>query len=228
LENGLNTSRTTEVVKEIRNMIVGAVLRPGERLRIEQLCEALSVSPGAVREALSRLSAEGLVISRPQRGFVVSPVSLDDLRALTDVRVAIEAECLRRAIRHGSISWEAQILAQFHKLSNTSIFLDPSNPVPNPAWKDEHRAFHEALTSACDNVYWLRLREQLFLQSERYRALSGPYDESGRDIESEHRQIMQATVSRDADRAVELVTQHLRATAEILEKSQQIQKDQSG
>lgn len=65
---------------------------------MDLLSETLGVSLGSVREALVRLTMEGLVLSEPSKGFVVAPISLDDLDDLTDTRIELETHCLRRSI----------------------------------------------------------------------------------------------------------------------------------
>ena len=89
------SSLTHNAYARLRTELLSSRLAPGEKLKIEVLCEKFSVGSSAVREALSRLASEGLVVSEPQRGFRVAPLSLDSLRDLTDVRCKIEGLCLR-------------------------------------------------------------------------------------------------------------------------------------
>jgi DNA-binding GntR family transcriptional regulator len=100
----------------LREAIVHAEDQPGQKLRIDHLGKALNASTGAVREALSRLTAEGLVVAEPQKGFIVAPISQRNLRDLTDVRVAIETRCLEGSIEHGDLDWEGRVLSANHKL----------------------------------------------------------------------------------------------------------------
>lgn len=74
----------------LRHELVSCHLRPGERLKIQELSRRLRVSPSAIREALSRLVAEGLVVAEAQKGFRVAPISRFDLQDLTRTRIAIE------------------------------------------------------------------------------------------------------------------------------------------
>src|ERR1700733_10965868 len=100
-------SRTISVYNQVRSDILAGRLEPGRKLRIQELAASLKVSPSVVREALSRLSAESLVIAEPQRGFRVSPINAADVRDLTEVRIDIELKCLRRSMSEGDVSWEA-------------------------------------------------------------------------------------------------------------------------
>src|SRR5882762_2291318 len=91
-------SRTQHAYDALRQELLECRFQPGQPLRIGELCKRFNVSQGAVREALSRLTSEGLVEAEPQRGFRVTPVSVEDLRDLVSARGAIEQICLRQAI----------------------------------------------------------------------------------------------------------------------------------
>src|SRR5580704_6681604 len=103
----------------LRADLLACRILPGKKLKIQELCTRFSVSLGAIREALSRLTSEGLVVAEPQRGFRAAPISPEDLSDLTRVRIEIEALCLRRAIAQGDVDWEARLVAAFHRLSRT-------------------------------------------------------------------------------------------------------------
>jgi GntR family transcriptional regulator, carbon starvation induced regulator len=210
------SSRTLEAFERLRSSIIGARYKPGDKLRIDVLCEELDVSLGAVREALSRLTSEGLVVAQPQRGFVVTPISLEELKDLTAVRIHVETLCLTRAIAHGDAAWQALVRESWDQLSRIEIFPDGDRQKVSEKWAAAHGRFHEALVAACDSRWWLRLRQQLYTQTERYRRLSGPYSENDRDIASEHGAIVDATLSGDATLASARLTAHLQATADIL------------
>lgn len=209
-------SRTALTCDRLRERIVNAEYAPGEKLKIDLLSKSLEASPGAVREALSRLTAEGLVVAEPQKGFVVAPISREDLIELTEVRVMIEGLCLTQSVARGDVEWESRVLALQHRLrALDGAVADPTSDKA-AEWHRLHNQFHDELASRCGNRWWLRLRTQLYLQSERYRRLSGPADETGRDITAEHDAIANAAIARDSDRALEALTTHLRRTTEIL------------
>src|SRR5438132_9546483 len=89
---------TQAAYEGLRADLLACRIPPGSRLKIQELCTRLSVSLGAIREALSRLTSEGLVVAEPQRGFRAAPISAEDLSDLTRTRIKIESLCLRRAI----------------------------------------------------------------------------------------------------------------------------------
>lgn len=212
-------SRTERTLAALRSALVAGEFLPGTRLRIDQLGTQFDASSGAVREALSRLTAEGLVVAEPQKGFVVAPVSRKDLNDLTEVRVDVENRCLIAAIRHGDLEWEGRVIAQQHKLRALGSKSRDNRPQFFVDWHKAHEAFHEALADACPNRWWLRLRRHLFMQSERYRRYCGPIEAGERDVTKEHQAIVEAAIARDESAAAEAMSAHLWGTTNLLLES---------
>ena len=212
----ISPTLTQSAYERLRADLLTCRLLPGARLKIAELCEAYAVSLSAVREALARLTSEGLVVAEPQRGFRVAPISVDELRDLTGVRVLIEGRCLDRAIAVGQVDWEARLVASFHRLSRTPEreTLDPQRM--SEAWSAAHADFHEALVGACDSPWLLRLRAALYAHSERYRRLSVPLAEAARDLNGEHQALMDDALARDGVRARTLMGRHLELTTDVL------------
>jgi GntR family carbon starvation induced transcriptional regulator len=208
-------NQATLAYRIIRGDILSGRHVPDKKLKIQDLADELEVSPGAVREALSRLVSAQLVISRDQRGFVVAPLSIPDLEDLTDLRCEIEAIALRRSIELGDVNWEAGLLAAAHRLRATPMRLPGKKGGANPDWLAVHGAFHEALVAACGNARLRALHTQLYEQSERYRLLSVKVDTS-RDVAKEHQEILDLALARDAKRLVEAVQRHLRTTTRLI------------
>ncbi len=211
-----NSSATKDTYDRLRADLLACRMQPGARLKIADLCQTLSVSLSAVREALSRLTSEGLVVAEPQRGFRVAPISADELRDLTAVRADIEGICLERAIAAGDVAWETGLVAALHSLSRIPERASGDPQRLNEAWSAAHAAFHEALVAACGSPWLLRLRGILYVQSERYRRLSVPLTTVARDLGREHRDIMDATLARDIARAKMLMFGHIELTTTIL------------
>lgn len=210
------TSLTLSVYERLRSDVLACRLRPGQRLRINDLSQDLGVSLSAVREALSRLTAEALVVAEPQRGFRAAPISADELRDLTAVKVEIECMCLRRAIIAGDIAWEERLVSAHHRLTRTAERERDDPDRLGEAWSDAHRNFHSALVAGCDSPCLLEIREMLYARSERYRRLSVPLARAQRNILQEHQEIVDATLARAPDRATALLAAHLEQTSAIL------------
>jgi DNA-binding GntR family transcriptional regulator len=204
------------IYQELRAEILACRLRPGAKLQINTLAEERGVSLSGVREALSRLSAEGLVVAEPQRGFRVAPVSLEDLTDLTMTRIDIENLCLTRSIERGGVDWETAVVGSMHRLSRTPYWAEGNDRRLSDEWAAAHNAFHEALVSGSDSAWRARIRSALYQQSERYRRLSVPVLPSVRDVEGEHRAISDVALARQAARACELMREHLLLTMRII------------
>lgn len=208
-------SQTSLAYARIRTDILTGRFAPNERLKIADLASSFGVSPGAVREALSRLVPEKLVVSQDQKGCVVSPLSIDDLEDLTDFRCEIEAIALRRSVERGEVSWEAGILAAWHQLRRTLQQVAGMETPLAPEWVRLHRAFHAAMVNAAGSSRLLDLHASLYEHSERYRGLSGSLA-AGRDVAGEHQALVDAALARDADLLVSLAMAHMRRTTTLI------------
>lgn len=193
--------------------IIGCVLRPGERLRFEALRDRYAVSFSTLREALSRLAAEELVLAEGQRGFVVTPISVDDLNDLTNVRVLLECEALRLAIVNGDDSWEAGIIGTYHRMERLQERLGNEYYL-SEQWSAIHGAFHLSLVNACRSPNLLQMRQRLFERAHRYRRISSKFRPQWREKDVQHKMVMDAALARDAACAVVLIDRHIRETTE--------------
>jgi DNA-binding GntR family transcriptional regulator len=212
-------SLTANAYARLRDDILSGRLLPGTRLRLGDICNDLGVSLAVVREALTRLGGEGLVVTEPQRGFTVPPVSARDLTDLTEARIEIECQCLSRAIAEGGLDWEAGIVSAFHCLSRQPERAPDDSGRLDDGWAEAHAAFHASLISGGTNRWLLRMREMLFAQSERYRRLSVALQDDRRDLLGEHSGLMEATLARDTELACARMRDHLSLTTCILVES---------
>lgn len=209
----------------IRTEILDGRLNPGAKLNIKSLEGRLGVSLGAIREALSRLSAEGMVTAEAHRGYRVSTVSAEELLDLTRTRIEIESLCLRQAIAHGDVEWETRIVAAAHRMERLQRSASDPEARVSEDWNQAHGEFHEALVGACPSAWLHKMRKLLYEQSERYRRLSVPLDNDQRDVRDEHRGLMEAALRRDQTAALQKLEKHLLATTEIILRSPLLQAD---
>ena len=110
----------TEIAYSVlRREIMSCKVMPGTKLRINELAPRLGVSVSAVREALSRLSMEELVVATAQKGFSVSSLSAGEIKDITRTRISIETLSLIDSLKNGNVEWESRVIAAFHTLSRT-------------------------------------------------------------------------------------------------------------
>ena len=101
----------------IREMVLGGELRPGDRLVEERLTEELGISRPPLREALRLLEQEGLLLSMPRRGVIVTPLSAQDVYEIFTLRTTYE----RMAIELGVPCQDPSLLARCHRAINAMV-----------------------------------------------------------------------------------------------------------
>lgn len=211
----VSSTRGGTVYEEVRADVLAGRIPPGTKLRLVQLAERLGVSMALVREALSRLAAEGLVVAHPQRGFSVVTISRDDLLDLTRTRVDIETLAVRRAVTEGDLAWEANVVARQHALTRTPL-VSPDGRV-NQEWIDAHRDFHHALIAGCASRRLLDIAAGLRDAAELYRIWSQSVaHDTERNIAAEHEHLAALALARDPDALAAALAAHIQRTCDAL------------
>jgi DNA-binding GntR family transcriptional regulator len=206
------------VYGDIRSDILAGRYAPGSKLSPRVIGTQRKVSLSVVREALTRLTEQGLVVAEPQLGFSVVELDLDDVRDISKVRTLIEGAALRESVLHADVEYETQVVASHHRLTRTPPHSDEAPQTLTEDWARAHQKFHQSLISACPSPRLRDLADGLRETSELYRRWSGAFpSRQGRDVPAEHRGLMEASLDRDPDRAVELLTEHINNTAALLE-----------
>ena len=213
---GSGATRATSVCDQLRADLLAGAMEPGAKLAIEALADRYATSPTPLREALNRLVSEGLVERREQRGFVVAPISVDDLDEITRTRCWLEEIALRESIAAHRTDWEEALVLAHHRLARTPRSLSDRRFEDNPDWEPLHRAFHRALIGGCGSRWLIAFCEQLADQHHRYRRLSAPRAFAKRGVKTEHQQLMEAAIEGRADEAAALLRQHYERTARII------------
>ena len=134
--------------RRIRADIVFGRLRPGQKLKLDGLKESYGVSVSTLREILSRLTSEGLVLAEGRRGFEVAPVSIDNLKELADLRLLLEGHAMEASFARADMEWEGRIVAAHHKLAATERLMSSKIGEPDQ-WKRYDSEFHQELISNC-------------------------------------------------------------------------------
>lgn len=192
-------TRASMVFERLREDILEGRLAPGEKLRIEALETRYEVGASPIREALNRLISVRLVEQFERRGFRVAALSRDDLLDLVRARRLLNEVVVRESLVHGDQAWEDELVLSYHRMWRCPMTLAEGQT--NREWEVLHRRFHAALIAACPSKWLTDFHELLFDASDRYRRLNV----RERDLahtRTEHREIMEAAVSRDAPLAV--------------------------
>ncbi|MBK19928.1 MAG: GntR family transcriptional regulator [Rhodospirillaceae bacterium] len=219
--NGQESAGTlaSTVYDRLRGDILSGSLPPGEKLRTEALRTRYEVGNSPIREALNRLSADGLVTREDQKGFRVASASLADLEELLKTRCWLEEIALRESITNGDADWEERLVLAFHRLSRVRRSSSEDHYSVNPQWEDLHRAFHLSLLSACGSRWLLQYCAQLNDQADRYRQLAIIVSYPKRNELTEHEAMTKAATDRNVDEAVSLLLAHYERTARIIRET---------
>jgi len=196
--------------------ILNGHLEPGVKLRLQDLKNHYEVGNSPLREALNRLSENGLVVREENRGFRVAPASEEELKELTRTRCWLEEIALRESIDQGDELWEEQVVLAGHRLSRLSSTGVNQASYNTQEWEKRHRDYHLALLSACGSSILLGYCAQLHEKTLRYRNLAAVMEYRERHELEEHKAMQEAVLNRDADLAVNLMKAHFEITEQIV------------
>ena len=202
------------VQQRLREDIVSGRLAPWEKLRLAELKTRYTMGSSPLREALSRLVGEGLVTFEGNKGFRVRGLSREDLADIAYMRTAVETFAIRTAVERGGVEWESGIVAALHTL--TSLTRDTATDRASlDAWNVAHDRFHEAVISACGSPRVFETQRRLAEHHNRYRRIFMGENLPRQLIIDEHRDIADAALARDAERAAMLLGRHMVITSDF-------------
>jgi DNA-binding GntR family transcriptional regulator len=208
-----NRTLWERVHEHLREEILANRLPPGSVLGEVALAESLGVSRGPIREALGRLAAEGLVTVRPRRGAVVSALTAREFLEAYHVREALEALGIGLAVprltpeEFGRLQELVDEQARHVERGNVDAFFQAN------------AAFHELIVDGSGNETLKEMYRQLVSHMGRYRMRSLALRGSLRRSVIEHRAILRAAKAGDADKAVHLLSEHIRVPRRRLESA---------
>lgn len=204
---------------QLYNDIMAGVLEPGRKLLVADLHATYRIGLSPLRDALNRLCADGLVVKREQKGFCVADLDERELLDITNLRLVLEETALRLSILNGDADWEERIVVAFYRLSKAGS-SEGDNFALTPAWSKAHQDFHFALLSACGNDWMISTCRKLYDQLIRYRARRRLISASNwplrTNLVQEHKDILDACLARDADKAGQLLVEHYKRSFELV------------
>ena len=200
-----------DVYRTLKDRLVRGGFGHGAKLRPSFLSEEYGCSASALREVLLRLSAEGLVVVRQQRGFWVPELDRVLQRELAELRILLESEGASRSIERGGIRWEARLSAAHHQLSHIETRIREANDTSAylDVWVEAEQEFHETLISACGSeslkathaAVYARFRQQLIVSDQNFGHVS--------ENIKQHQTILDAALDGDEARLRLAIHAHL-------------------
>jgi len=206
-----NLTLREQVLEHLREEILSSRLEPGAELSEVALATALGVSRGPIREALGRLAAEGLVTITPRRGAIVTKLTKREFIDAYQVREALESLATRVAVPRLTDEDRAEL----HELSREMRRLADAGDVD--AFFEMNRRFHDRLVQASGNHRLLAMHQQLLGQMGRLLRKSADLRGGLGESAAAHEAILKAVDAGDAERAAELMAEHIRVPRRMLE-----------
>ncbi len=205
------------VFRQVRQDIISCRLKPGTKIKLEQAREHYSISVSSLREILSRLTTEDLVVAEGQRGFEVSPVSRRELEELADLRSVLETHAARLSFAAGNLDWEGDIVAAHHRLAAAERTLLSGDLERTIEWVRYDWQFHRAIVSACGSEALLSTLSSVFDRFLRYHMLARSF--RGKAVVEDHKRLFDLALKRDVEGAREVIRRHIRSGVEHVLKS---------
>jgi DNA-binding GntR family transcriptional regulator len=194
-----------DATERLREMIVQGELAPGAKLVERVLCERLGVSRTPLREAIKRLASEGLVALQPNRGAIVTPLTLEQVRETFEVMGALEALAGRLACRNAT----DESLAETRALHFEMLACHARGDLAG--YFRCNQAIHFAIVAASGNATLVTTYRQLNAHVLRARYLANLSRARWDRAVAEHEAMLGALVARDGERLPQLLSEHLGA-----------------
>jgi DNA-binding GntR family transcriptional regulator len=185
----------------IKNMIITCELAPGTPISEGELMTLLNASRTPIREALSKLESENLVIIYPKRGIFVTNITVKDIINIYAIREVVEPLAARLATPN--IDLEA--LRFYHQL-----YSDAQHHLSLEEHIKTDRMFHSLVANSTDNQLLAQILLGIYDQNSRIRILSKlKVKDRQEEARQEHFQLIESFMDRDADRAEEIMKRHI-------------------
>lgn len=202
-----------QAAEAIRDSIRRGDCGPGHRLVESVLTVELGVSRGSLREAFSRLAAEGLVEMQPYRGTMVSKLSANDLRSLYAVREVLEGLAARLvAERFEDPNVQEMVMREME------FMRTPLDRMVRSRYFDENSRFHGSLISLSGNQHLIESTSRFATQLYRYAMRALIDDSSIEASQAEHLAILEAIEAGNAADAELLTRGHLRSSGDVVQR----------
>ncbi len=238
MQEHAQSTKTESAYRLLRRDILATRLKPGAPMKLGALRERYEIGWTPLREALSRLEAEGLVTAISNRGFAVAPVSRAELEDLTRARMVVEIPLLLEAMEDGDGAWESAVVTAHYRLSRCRLAVETASEAEIDEWDEKHAAFHAALIAAARSSWLLRFQATISDQLRRHhrflslapalRAAEGRsegYEAAVAALHDamsigHHTELMEAALDRNFARAQALMAEHIGLTVDVYAQSE--------
>ncbi|WP_170116044.1 GntR family transcriptional regulator [Brenneria roseae] len=197
---------TDQVADYVRDLIIQDILKPGDPINVQSICETLQISQTPLREALKMLAAQRLVDMKPNKRVVVASLDAREVEDMLVVYTEMEKLAGRLAARHATPA-DIKVLQQHEK-----ALMAAFNAGESLRYFHANQAFHLALVRASHNETLIEVHANLNARLYRIRFKGNQLNDRRGDwkvVAEEHAEILRAIVEQDGERGAALLSQHL-------------------
>lgn len=188
------------IARQLREAIATGQFRPGEQMLETALARTLGVSRGPLREAMQRLTQEGLLVSQRNRGLFVVDLDADAIADLYLARSAIERAAIEKILTSDRFADAARLVEITEQMASAPDLMAASAL---------DIRFHELLVELADSPQLQRMHRTLLTQVRMCLIGMAPSYSSVQEVADEHRLLAQAILELDEPRAIALLAEHM-------------------
>jgi len=208
--NYLNISE--QVYAELSQQIISQRLKPGQRLREEQLASQFGISRTPLRDAISRLAQNGLVDIEPRKGASVKQFNIDDVVEVYDIRTVLEGLAARLAAPELNLNELKKLKALFSKKDPRSLIKADTG-------------LHDLIINSCGNKKLMEILNNIHGLVQAFRVAGYKSRQRSATATVDHKQILKALMERDGAAAENLMRGHIQKVKQEILQNFNKQKD---
>jgi DNA-binding GntR family transcriptional regulator len=199
-----------EVADRLREMIMWGQLEPGQRLNERQFCERFDISRTPLREAFMILSSEGLLKLLPNRGAMVTPLTLTELEDMFQVMAVLEGLAGELACQRATEQDIAEIAALHLKM------LEHHSRDELRPYFEANQNIHQKIVDCARNAELTDIYKKLSVRIRRARYMANFSKERWDQAVNEHHEILEALKRRNSRELKTLLQRHLKNKYEVI------------
>lgn len=203
-----------QVYQYLKDALVRGELQTGQIYSEQQFADKLAISRTPVREAVIRLTNEGMFEVYSNRGWGVRPVTADDLREIIEARIAVEGYSIRALCHLPTTDWQDTIHELQECQQRSEAFAQDESHHFDYMKADTD--FHSVLVACTGNRYLMELNGRMRLHIERATFRSLHRSRRNAMACREHQRILNALEKKDEAQAMQAFSAHMEATAEAI------------
>jgi DNA-binding GntR family transcriptional regulator len=201
---------TIQAFDRIKDDIVWCKLQPGQAISEAQLCEMYGYGKAPIRQALSKLAQEGLVIPVPRSGHVITPVTLQSVNEVFELRMLLEPAAVEKAC--GNV--DGALLRRFNAKCTAGYV--PGDIASEMRFMEANRSFHMEIARASGNSRLYAALSQIMDEMTRLLHLGFVLRERPAEMHQEHDSLIDALVNNDKKRARVMTETHIATVRKLV------------